>query len=313
MLKDTFLFPVSATTHFSGCIRDILIERLMAHFSKLRTGSIIDILNSSLNSSETTTNAANFTFDDYGWARWLLLTIVILIQFFVPICHSAKHTSNGRSYRILSFYAFLAFYAWLSFYICCASTHCYQYGDVMNDLSIFCNVMLPLCYLYMIGESCISAEFFSLVNILEDSSITDYIEKLRKAIPGRYCTVKCYKYGWCQKKIMSFKESKLFSFEHSIDLSEETPVSANGMTRICLSMDIDFGDQETAEKYREFEVEVLNANSHKGDHASVSHHDFIPGFHDVVCGHSGKSQMPCWINPSFYVLISILGLSWPYR
>ena len=265
------------------------------------------------NSSGTSTPTHSFTLDNHKWAHWLLLALIIILQFFVPIFHALISAGKGKSFRVLSLYAFVAFYAWLSFYICCATIRCSIYGRVMQDLSIFCNVMLPVCYLILLSESCVSSELLSITNTLEDISVTQYIEKLRNALPGRYCTVKCYTFGWFHKRILCFKESRLFSVQYSVDLSEDTPVDINGLTRVRLFLDVDFGDQETAEKYREFENEILHSNCHKGSHVSVAKHDFIPGFHDIVCGYSDVSQRPCWLNLSFYVLISIIGLSWPYR
>ena len=267
-----------------------------------------------LNFSETKpTSAKNFTFDNHKWARWIFLAITIFLQFFVPVFHLLTYTGSDRSFRIVSFYAFLSFFAWLSFYTCCTMWMCYEYGQVMQDLSLFCNIMLPMCYLILIGESCVSTELLSITNTLEDRSMAEYIESLRKALPGRYCTVKCYNYGLFHKRVLCFKESKLFSIEHSVDLSDDPPLDTVGITRMRLSMDIDFGDEETAEKYREVEIEALQTNYHKGSHVSVTHHDFIPGFHDIICGYSDRGQRPFWMNPSFYVLISIFGLSWPYR
>ena len=266
-----------------------------------------------LNSPQMGATPNQFSFDDYEWVRWILLTLTIFFQFFLPIFHTATRNGKGQSFRVLSLHSFFAFYAWLSFYICCTVLQCHRYGQIMHDLTIFCNVMLPICYLILVSESCVSAELLSITNVLVDISLTDYIESLRKTNPGRFCIVKCYEYGWFHKRVLSYKESRLFSVEYSIDLSEDPPIKARGITRLRLSMDVDFGDKETAGKYKGIETELVNAMSNKGSSISVGHHDFIPGFHDIICGYADQAPRPFWMSPSLYVIISIIGLSWPYR
>ena len=252
-----------------------------------------------------------FTFDNYPSLRIPLLFLIILLQFSVPIAHLYVRKWK-KMLRLLSIQAFITFLSWLTFYVACAVADCYRFGKLVHDVTIFCNLMMAMSYIVMIGECCVSAEFILLTNLNEDMPITEYIELQRQAKPERVIFVECYNDGRLRQQVSTYKENRVFPTEYWTEHSEVLTIEP-GIVEVHFHVEINCGNEDTKRKFQEMKNEMLSANQNKGEIVEVSHRDYIPGLEMSVCGHTHKREKPFWISPWLYLVASIFCLSWPYR
>ena len=294
--------------------------------------------NFTLPASTSQTAKQPFTFNKYSWARPVILSLVICLQILIPVCHVLSYSDVITRLRILSLHAFFSYVSWLAFYFTCSGLQCTKYGEVLHDFTVMCPIMISLTYVCMIGECCCASEFLFLMEEMskeQEMSVVEKISKLRETVPGRYLVVECFHYNARNRqedrlnhttqssnkisssltdRVVTFREEKLFTISRSLDASEEFCVAKRPIIQLKLHSQVQCGDEKTMNILRQNLLELFTENTQRDVYTTVNYRDEIGGLtNEEIFTYYNKSSKPFWLNPWLYVLVSLFGMSWPYR
>eukprot|EP00794_Sanderia_malayensis_P013880 gene13880-15328_t len=197
------------------------------------------------------------------------------------------------------------------------------------------SVMIVLSYLYILAESCLSAENQYISNILKDESAMDFVNTLKGKRVERNMMVECWhmetrtrtvyytdsngnrksKIETYQEKIVTYRENKPFHYGNCEDISDpEGPkIDRKGVTRLKLLKDVECGDDETMDKFNEMKQEMITRNERRDVNIAFSFEDTIPGFEKRICAYADTNQKAWWMNLTCYWLSTVFLCSWPFR
>eukprot|EP00794_Sanderia_malayensis_P013884 gene13884-15332_t len=196
-------------------------------------------------------------------------------------------------------------------------------------------VMIVFSYLYILVESCLSAENQYISNILQDESAMDFVNTLKRKRVERNMMVECWhmetrtrtvyytdsngnqqsRTETYQEKVVTYRDNNLFLYGNCEDISDpEGPkIDRKGVTRLKLLKDVECGDDETMDKFNEMKQEMITRNEHRDVNTTFSFEDTIPGFEKRICAYADASQKAWWMNLSCYWLSTVFLCSWPFR
>ena len=288
--------------------------------------------------STSQTVQQRFTFNKHSWARPVILSLVTCLQVLIPVCHFLSYSNVITRLRILSLHAFFSYVCWLFFYFTCSGLKCTKYGEVLHDLTVMCPVMISIAYVCMIGECCCASEFLFLMEEMSkehEMSVVEKVNKLREAAPRRYLIVECFHYnarnlqddrpnhttqsrnkisGSLTDRVVTFTEEKLFVISHFLDASEEFRATKRPIIQLKLKSQIQCGDEKTMNILRQNLLELFTENTQRDVYTTVNYRDEIGGLtSEEIFTYYDKSSKPFWLNPWLYILVSLIGMSWPYR
>ena len=277
-----------------------------------------------------------FNFDDYPAARPVLLSVVCLLQVLVPCIHMVVGMYRGKSgLRIISIHAFISYVCWWTYFVGCQIEDCPSYGEVLSDFTIMSFVMIPLCYIYMLIESCCSAENQYVSSILTDVSAIDFVDRLKRTDPQRIMMIECYHWETrtrtvyytdsngntqtrtetYQERVTTYTEEQVFPICYCQDISDPDGLEfdAYGVTRLKLTPDIECGDEETMLKFGEMRQQMIDDNEHRDQYIDFNYSDVIDGFKKRICAYTDPRYRPFWMNLGVFWLSSLFGLTWLFR
>eukprot|EP00794_Sanderia_malayensis_P013882 gene13882-15330_t len=195
--------------------------------------------------------------------------------------------------------------------------------------------MIVLSYLYILVESCLSAENKYISNILQGESAIGLVNTLKRRRVLRYMKVVCWhletrtrtvyyidsngnqrsRTETYQEVVVTYTENNPFPYGNCEDISDpEGPkIDRKGVTRLKLLKDVECGDDETEDKFNEMKQEMITRNERRDANITFSFEDTIPGFEKRICAYADASQKAWWINLSCYWLSTVFLCSWPFR
>ena len=277
----------------------------------------------------------SFNFDHYPVPMLVLLAIVCILQVLVPCIHMIIGKCKGKSIsRIVSIHAFISYICWWMYFLGCRVASCPSYG-VLSDFMIMSFVMIPLCYIYMLIESCCSAENKYLSSIPTDVSANDFVDRLKRTDPQRTMMIRCYHWEartrtvdytdshgntqtrteTYQIRVTTYTEEQVFPICYCQDISDPDVLEfdAYGVTRLKLTPDIECGDEETMLKFGEMRQQMIDDNEHRDQYIDFNYSDVIDGFKKRICAYTDPRYRPFWMNLGVFWLSSLFGLTWLFR
>ena len=228
--------------------------------------------------------------------------------------------------------AFPTFSIWryFSFYICLFSL-VFLERDQVKAVSTSIVTLMAICYFVVIVESHYSLDLQYLKNILEDETVSEYIDRQRLLRPEISVSVESYHYEevkefyqlWTKKEI-TFQKIEKFSYTAMVDDSTYsrdpallacTAGSTAAAVRVTIDHKVFLGDQPTQEEF----IRLRNAMLPKVPPESRNKitdlvvQAEIPGAkRKILCCASSRS-MPFWMRPCFFWIATFLMIGWPYR
>ena len=117
-----------------------------------------------------------------------------------------------------------------------------------------------------------------------------------------------------QVKVVTHTETKYFEFSHCIEASQmiSDDIYYNDLIKIKLTYGIAFGDDQTRDVYNYQLQAFISRNRSRDTHFTYDETRKVPGFVDKLFSRNGENKSR-FIGWTWYLLISLLGFSWPYR
>lgn len=269
-----------------------------------------------------------------------LATIDVENQYKVTEEESKEILKSERSVsRVLSMHFTFWTYAWITYFAVTSDMTNEQITEGTRFMfDIMGYIHLPAFILFLWIEIVFSWEFDYLSTVLEEKSCKTYIQELKEQQPvvtletGAYhyeTRYRTYTYTGAngqimtgsesyQEQVQDYIETVQFPFTHWEDCSPNPntlDLNSDKVTRVKLLKLVLFGDVETMDAFsrlrseQEDKVKKICPDSHVYSEQG----DDIPLFLDRFCAYWGTNSRKFWVNKRFYVILSLLLLTWFYR
>ena len=262
----------------------------------------------------------------------VLRLIPLLLFFLEEMISWCAFCACSRVYGRWKASAIFSIWRYFSFYICLFSLVflvLYQVEEAFIPQELV--ALMGICYIVVIVESHFSLDLQYLKNILEDETVSEYIDRQRLLRPEISVSVESYHYEeakdfyqpWTKKEI-TFQKIEKFSYAAMVDDSTYsrdpallacTAGSTAAAGRVTIDHKVFLGDQPTQEEF----IRLRNAMLPKVPPESRDKiidlvvQAEIPGAkRKILCCASSRS-MPFWMRPSFFWIATFLMIGWPYR
>ena len=253
----------------------------------------------------------------------VLFILEEMISWF-SYCACSRVYGRWKAFPIFSIWRYF------SFYICLFSL-VFLERDQVKAVSTSIITLMAICYFVVIVESHYSLDLQYLKNILEDETVSEYIDRQRLLRPEISVSVESYHYEevkefyqlWTKKEI-TFQKIEKFSYTAMVDDSTYsrdpallacTVGSTAAAVRVTIDHKVFLGDQPTQEEF----IRLRNAMLPKVPPESRNKitdlvvQAEIPGAkRKILCCASSRS-MPFWMRPCFFWIATFLMIGWPYR
>lgn len=117
-----------------------------------------------------------------------------------------------------------------------------------------------------------------------------------------------------QEKMVTHTERQPFIYSRSQDVSPQLSdaIRRYQAVRVDCAYDISFGDQRTLASYEAAKAAFIAQNRHRDVFFHFSERHYIRGFKSKLLSVVDISKKPVLMHWGFYVLATVLLLSWPY-
>lgn len=239
--------------------------------------------------------------------------------------------------RIYSIHCNVWVWLWILYFAITAGAEDDEYPGTRKIGNIYGYILIPLLSLYMYVESFFCLEWKYLGNIMEEKTCRAYIKELTETRPIVIAKVTAFHYETrmrqvpytiggntyyrtepYQEKVVDDEDFEIFSFTRWDDITpnpETLSLESSKLTRIVLTKNVIFGDEETQEKFNELMAEVeakVRAESPESQIESIREND-IPGFKERLLAYWECQEPRWWVNKHVFVIASFLLLTWVYR
>ena len=253
----------------------------------------------------------------------VLFILEEMISWF-SYCACSRVYGRWKAFPIFSIWRYF------SFYICLFSL-VFLERDQVKAVSTSIVTLMAICYFVVIVESHYSLDLQYLKNILEDETVSEYIDRQRLLRPEISVSVESYHYeevrDWEEtvtKKEITFQKIEKFSYTAMVDDSTYsrdpallacTAGSTAAAGRVTIDHKVFLGDQPTQEEF----IRLRNAMLPKVPPESRDKitdlvvQDEIPGAKRKTLCCVGSRSMPFWMRPCFFWIATFLMIGWPYR
>ena len=253
----------------------------------------------------------------------VLFILEELISWF-SYCACSRVYGRWKAFPIFSIWRYF------SFYICLFSL-VFLERDQVKAVSTSIITLMAICYFVVIVESHYSLDLQYLKNILEDETVSEYIDRQRLLRPEISVSVESYHYeevrDWEEtvtKKEIMIHEIEEFSYTAMVDDSTYsrdpallacTVGSTAAAVRVTIDHKVFLGDQPTQEEF----IRLRNAMLPKVPPESRDKitdlvvQAEIPWEKRKILCCVGSRSMPFWMRPSFFWIATFLMIGWPYR
>ena len=253
----------------------------------------------------------------------VLFILEEMISWF-SYCACSRVYGRWKAFPIFSIWRYF------SFYICLFSL-VFLERDQVKAVSTSIVTLMAICYFVVIVESHYSLDLQYLKNILEDETVSEYIDRQRLLRPEISVSVESYHYEevkdfyqpWTKKEI-TFQKIEKFSYAAMVDDSTYsrdpallacTVGSTAAAGRVTIDHKVFLGDKPTQEEF----IRLRNAMLPKVPPESRDKitdlvvQAEIPGAKRKILCCVGSRSMPFWMRPSFFWIATFLMIGWPYR
>ena len=253
----------------------------------------------------------------------VLFILEEMISWF-SYCACSRVYGRWKAFPIFSIWRYF------SFYICLFSL-VFLERDQVKAVSTSIITLMAICYFVVIVESHYSLDLQYLKNILEDETVSEYIDRQRLLRPEISVSVESYHYeevrDWEEtvtKKEITFQKIEKFSYTAMVDDSTYsrdpallacTVGSTAAAVRVTIDHKVFLGDQPTQEEF----IRLRNAMLPKVPPESRDKitdlvvQAEIPGAKRKTLCCVGSRSMPFWMRPCFFWIATFLMIGWPYR
>ena len=253
----------------------------------------------------------------------VLFILEEMISWF-SYCACSRVYGRWKAFPIFSIWRYF------SFYICLFSL-VFLERDQVKAVSTSIVTLMAICYFVVIVESHYSLDLQYLKNILEDETVSEYIDRQRLLRPEISVSVESYHYeevrDWEEtvtKKEITFQKIEKFSYTAMVDDSTYsrdpallacTAGSTAAAGRVTIDHKVFLGDQPTQEEF----IRLRNAMLPKVPPESRDKitdlvvQAEIPGAKRKTLCRVGSRSMPFWMRPCFFWIATFLMIGWPYR
>ena len=253
----------------------------------------------------------------------VLFILEEMISWF-SYCACSRVYGRWKAFPIFSIWRYF------SFYICLFSL-VFLERDQVKAVSTSIVTLMAICYFVVIVESHYSLDLQYLKNILEDETVSEYIDRQRLLRPEISVSVESYHYeevrDWEEtvtKKEIMIHEIEEFSYTAMVDDSTYsrdpallacTAGSTAAAGRVTIDHKVFLGDQPTQEEF----IRLRNAMLPKVPPESRDKitdlvvQAEIPWEKRKILCCVGSRSMPFWMRPSFFWIATFLMIGWPYR
>ena len=253
----------------------------------------------------------------------VLFILEEMISWF-SYCACSRVYGRWKAFPIFSIWRYF------SFYICLFSL-VFLERDQVKAVSTSIVTLMAICYFVVIVESHYSLDLQYLKNILEDETVSEYIDRQRLLRPEISVSVESYHYeevrDWEEtvtKKEITFQKIEKFSYTAMVDDSTYsrdpallacTAGSTAAAVRVTIDHKVFLGDQPTQEEF----IRLRNAMLPKVPPESRDKitdlvvQAEIPWEKRKILCCVGSRSMPFWMRPSFFWIATFLMIGWPYR
>ena len=253
----------------------------------------------------------------------VLFILEEMISWF-SYCACSRVYGRWKAFPIFSIWRYF------SFYICLFSL-VFLERDQVKAVSTSIVTLMAICYFVVIVESHYSLDLQYLKNILEDETVSEYIDRQRLLRPEISVSVESYHYeevrDWEEtvtKKEIMIHEIEEFSYAAMVDDSTYsrdpallacTVGSTAAAGRVTIDHKVFLGDQPTQEEF----IRLRNAMLPKVPPESRDKitdlvvQAEIPWEKRKILCCVGSRSMPFWMRPSFFWIATFLMIGWPYR
>ena len=253
----------------------------------------------------------------------VLFILEEMISWF-SYCACSRVYGRWKAFPIFSIWRYF------SFYICLFSL-VFLERDQVKAVSTSIVTLMAICYFVVIVESHYSLDLQYLKNILEDETVSEYIDRQRLLRPEISVSVESYHYEevkefyqpWTKKEI-TFQKIEKFSYTAMVDDSTYsrdpallacTAGSTAAAGRVTIDHKVFLGDKPTQEEF----IRLRNAMLPKVPPESRDKitdlvvQAEIPWEKRKILCCVGTRSMPFWMRPSFFWIATFLMIGWPYR
>ena len=253
----------------------------------------------------------------------VLFILEEMISWF-SYCACSRVYGRWKAFPIFSIWRYF------SFYICLFSL-VFLERDQVKAVSTSIITLMAICYFVVIVESHYSLDLQYLKNILEDETVSEYIDRQRLLRPEISVSVESYHYEevkefyqpWTKKEI-TFQKIEKFSYTAMVDDSTYsrdpallacTVGSTAAAVRVTIDHKVFLGDKPTQEEF----IRLRNAMLPKVPPESRDKitdlvvQAEIPWEKRKILCCVGSRSMPFWMRPSFFWIATFLMIGWPYR
>ena len=244
-------------------------------------------------------------------------------------------TGSIKLKRICSLCLYISWCFWVAAIAIFFTFKLVAFGNVFAALIILSFIFVILLPIFVLWESCFSAEKNYLSNLDSLQFSTQAIESIRRTQPFVGMEAVCYHYETrtrlvaysdgrgnirtrmetYQEKVVTntFKEEFVYGFWRDNSETILQSIRSNGVTRIKMKLSIIFGDPGTRTA---FYIQYFNfQNEHRGKDTFVDYKELfeVEGFRSRLCAFTDLNSKPWWIGIHCYMIASIFTLTWPYR
>lgn len=197
--------------------------------------------------------------------------------------------------------------------------------------SFVCVGIFTLIYLI---EVCISDTRKFLSNRLSVGNAEDYVRRVYTTPPQPVFWIQCYHYETrvhttthrdskgntrtqthtTRVRVDTYSERKPFAFDLWRDVSDPMPlIRGYPLTKLHCGKTLVFADALSRARFDGAHAELVARNRHRDVHYETGWRLEVNGFESHVLASADGSVTPCGVSLEIYIIVSLLGLSYPYR
>jgi len=191
-----------------------------------------------------------------------------------------------------------------------------------------------VCYAVYFINCCVSGSARYLCNIHTTESAYDYVKRIKLVAPNIWFSIQCYHYethvrteyytdsnGNRQSREVSetvrvntYYGTETFRYSEWSDISGEFGhIEKYDITKVTFSKTYAFGDTYSSQMYTTQRSAFIESNRHRDTHYDESEHYDISGYKPKLLSLTDVTKKPFCLNIGWYLLLSLVGLSWFYR
>lgn len=216
---------------------------------------------------------------------------------------------------------------------CTASYISYCDNFTATYINLVGYILIGVAYLIYLIECCRSDSLKFLRNQMEVFGYENFLAQVKKSAPVVTFVVECYHYETRtttqtiyvnnvpqttiqtqQVKVVSSTNTQQFNYASWADTTgDPTGLNSHKLIKLKVEKLLVFADDPTEKEYNKQKQAHTDKHKNRDTHFNAYMQHGINGYKDQILVKSGVATKPFLLNIWFFVLFSLMGLSWPYR